>query len=707
MICTSCQANVPSDSAFCAKCGSPVEGNVPVPSDPLLRALEQAVGAQYEIIRLLGRGGMGAVYLARESALDRLVAIKVLPPEGADPEGHERFRREAKTAARLTHPNIVPLHTFGEAHGMMYFVMGYVSGESLSAKLKRKGKIEPDEARRILSDVAAALHYAHEQGVVHRDIKPDNILIEDDSGKPMLTDFGVAKLVAPGETLTQLGATLGTPHYMSPEQAAGDRQIDGRSDLYSLGVVGYQMLSGRLPFEGDSVRDILVQQVTKEPVPISVLDPSIPEDLARVTQECMKKDSAERISDGEAVHSALGVRRGAHDVIPADVEDGVRRLRFFTWLSGGSLIASTNMFYAWILGRLADDAWAGAVFALAGIGMCTIPALTMRWTGKLGRHSWRDVLKWVFRQPARWQMWWPRPLRRPDDMWDQLPKLVKRGRVAQSWFAGLIGSGAFTFPGVLWLLLNLPISEWVFNPISPLGVILLGGAPFGWTVLEAVRIDLWARRIGLPKALRKQLWSAPTADVDFWTTTPLDQYLQAGPTIGKLSGESLPQTPHGYVDAIVRAVADQGAVPKHIAEEAAGLGRQLLARIETLDEQIRLLGEGADPNEVGQLQQKLAALGQPTGSWSDDQRRKRQLVQEQYDLAKRMTDQFERAKERRDHTVEMLKTLWRQIASLIAAPSDTPLGRGEISEKVKALSDDLRRYREASEETVKLLEVKE
>ncbi len=274
------------------------------------------------------------MYLAREIALDRLVAIKVLPPEAADSESHERFRREAKTAARLTHPNIVPLFTFGEAHGVMYFVMGYVSGEPLSTKLKRKSKIEPEESRRILADVAAALHYAHGEGVVHRDIKPDNILIEDDSNKPMLTDFGIAKTLARGETLTQVGATLGTPHYMSPEQAAGDRDIDGRSDLYSLGVVGYQMLSGRLPFEGESVRDVLVQHVTKEPVPISVLEPALPEDLARVIDQCMAKDSDERMSDGEAVHTALGVQKGAHDLMPRDLEDIVQTLRPLRWMVG-------------------------------------------------------------------------------------------------------------------------------------------------------------------------------------------------------------------------------------------------------------------------------------------------------------------------------------------------------------------------------------
>jgi serine/threonine-protein kinase len=249
--CPSCTTLLPSEADYCPKCGAGVqrvqnaEGG-----DSALAALERAVGSQYKVIRLLGRGGMGAVYLARERALDRMVAIKVLRVEASDTEGSERFLREARTAARLTHPNIVPLHTFGEAEGLMYFVMGFVQGESLGEKLKREGRLDPDEVRRILADVAAALHYAHERGVVHRDIKPDNILIDDETGKPMLADFGIARSAAGGRTLTELGTTLGTPHYMSPEQAAAERDVDGRSDLYSLGVVGYQMLAGRCPFEG-------------------------------------------------------------------------------------------------------------------------------------------------------------------------------------------------------------------------------------------------------------------------------------------------------------------------------------------------------------------------------------------------------------------------------------------------------------------------
>src|SRR5262245_14414442 len=191
---------------------------------------------------------MGAVYLAHELALDRDVAIKVLPPEHAGTaELRERFKREARTAARLTHPNIVPLHTFGEVSGLLYFVMGYVAGESLADRLQRGGKLEPEAARIFLASVCDALDYAHRQGIVHRDIKPDNILVDAERA-PHVTDFGIAKGMVADGTLTTAGQLIGTPYYMSPEQAMGSASVGPRSDLYSLGVVAFEMVSGQLPF---------------------------------------------------------------------------------------------------------------------------------------------------------------------------------------------------------------------------------------------------------------------------------------------------------------------------------------------------------------------------------------------------------------------------------------------------------------------------
>ncbi len=268
------------------------------PSDPVRRSLEKALGGQHTILRLLGRGGMGAVYLARDTALERLVAIKVLPLDrGEDAASRERFRREARTAARLTHPNIVPLHGFGEADGMLYLVMGYVQGEPLSARMRQGRASGLVEARRIGAEIADALDHAHGRGVVHRDVKPDNILIDDETGRAMLADFGIAKAKGAGTAVTQAGGVIGTPAYMSPEQAAGREDLEGRSDLYSLGVVLYALIAGKPPFEGKDGGVLLVKHLTQAPPSLKAARSDVPDDLAAAVMRCLAKDREARFPD--------------------------------------------------------------------------------------------------------------------------------------------------------------------------------------------------------------------------------------------------------------------------------------------------------------------------------------------------------------------------------------------------------------------------
>ena len=267
--------------------------------------LERAVSTQYEVMRLLGQGGMGSVYLARERLLERLVAIKVLRSELVHGDARERFIREARTAAKLTHPHIVPLYSFGQAGDTLFYIMGFVEGESLEDCLKRSGTLGASQARRILAELADALEYAHSNGVVHRDIKPDNILIDRASGRAILTDFGIAKVESAGMTITRTGIIVGTPLYMSPEQAAGDREVDGRADLYSLGVIGYRMLTGRLPFEGKSIQDLFVKHATQEPTPIDTIDGDISFELASAVMRCLQKEPSRRWPAAAAFQRAL------------------------------------------------------------------------------------------------------------------------------------------------------------------------------------------------------------------------------------------------------------------------------------------------------------------------------------------------------------------------------------------------------------------
>ena len=279
------------------------------PTDPDLRAhVERVLASTYELDREIGRGGMGIVYKAKDRRLKRLVAIKVLPPELAfRAEIRTRFLREAETAAQLSHPNIVPIYSVDERDGIVYFVMALVEGENLAVRLHAHGALSPGEARRILLEVAHALAYAHERGVVHRDIKPDNILLQSGDGRVLVTDFGIARAVTEGadSRLTATGMAIGTPAHMSPEQSTGDRQIDGRSDLYSLGVVGYQMLTGDPPFEAPSTPALLVKHLSERPEPIISRRRGVPPDLERAVMLLLEKDPDLRFPSAAALAAAL------------------------------------------------------------------------------------------------------------------------------------------------------------------------------------------------------------------------------------------------------------------------------------------------------------------------------------------------------------------------------------------------------------------
>lgn len=269
--------------------------------------LADALGSAYTIEGEIGRGGMGVVYRAKDEKLKRPVAVKVLPPELAyRPDIRARFMREAETAARLSHPNIVPIHAVGDANDLVYFIMGLVDGESLALRLKRRGRLSVDEARRIMRETSDALAAAHQQGVIHRDVKPDNILLEGTRGRVMVTDFGIAKaLSAEGATLTEAGVAIGTPAFMSPEQAAGEREIDGRSDLYSLGVVAYQMLTGELPFQAPTVPGLLMKQISETPTPVERKRPETPKELSQTVMRCLEKDPEDRWPTADALRRAL------------------------------------------------------------------------------------------------------------------------------------------------------------------------------------------------------------------------------------------------------------------------------------------------------------------------------------------------------------------------------------------------------------------
>ena len=300
-----------------------------------LDALAEALAGQYAVEREIGRGGMGIVYLARDLKLDRLVAIKTLPPHLAgNADVRERFLREARTAAHLSHPNIVPIHRADEIGGQVFFVMGYVDGDSLAQRIQAAGRPPFAETVAQLRDVALALGYAHARGVVHRDVKAENILIDRATGRAVVTDFGIARL-AESKQLTATGQVLGTVHYMSPEQVTGEA-MDGRSDVYAVGVVAFLAFSGRFPFDSETPSAILVSHVTRSAPRLLDVAPDVPPRLAAVVDRCLAKSPADRFDSCGALAEALAA---AHD--DASNADRIRST------NGRQLVSETQAQSVW------------------------------------------------------------------------------------------------------------------------------------------------------------------------------------------------------------------------------------------------------------------------------------------------------------------------------------------------------------------------
>lgn len=287
-----------------------------------LERVRERLGDRYAIERELGRGGMGTVYLARDVRLDRAVALKVLPPEFAiDASLRERFLRETRTSASFSHPNIVPVHAVEESDDLVAFAMGYVEGESLGERVRRLGPLGVRELVRLLQDIGYALAYAHGRGVVHRDLKPDNVMIERATGRALLMDFGIARAIAaapaPGATqgLTRVGEVIGTPEYMSPEQASGDT-VDGRSDLYSLGLVAFFAATGQIAMGGATPQRVLIRQLTEAVPALGGMRPDLPSVLADAIDRCMAKEPDDRFDSAEALVEAIDETQLAAPDIP-------------------------------------------------------------------------------------------------------------------------------------------------------------------------------------------------------------------------------------------------------------------------------------------------------------------------------------------------------------------------------------------------------
>src|SRR5262245_13956437 len=263
------------------------------------------LGGRYRLEREVGRGGTAIVYLARDLKLDRDVAVKVLLGELAFAMGPERFRREINVVSRLSHPHILPIDDYGELDGHLYYVMPFISGETLHKRLERERQLPLTEAVRIAAEVASALDYAHRNGIVHRDIKPENILLQN--GEALVADFGIARAITEGggAKLTSTGVTLGTPAYMSPEQASADPGLDGRSDIYSLGCVLYEMIAGQPPFSGPTAQSIIARHALDEVPSLVIVRGTVPEEVEDIVLQSLAKLPADRFATAGDLAEAL------------------------------------------------------------------------------------------------------------------------------------------------------------------------------------------------------------------------------------------------------------------------------------------------------------------------------------------------------------------------------------------------------------------
>ncbi len=531
--------------------------------------VQRALGVQYRIVRELGHGGMGMVYLAQELALDRFVAVKVLRPDRADLHGaRERFRREARIAARLSHPGIVPLHTFGEVDGLWYFVMSYVRGMSLAERLRIDGRIAEAEGARIIAELAAALAHAHAEGVVHRDIKPANVLLDSASGRAVLADFGIAKLVD-GEGFTSTGLIVGTPSFMAPEQATGFAPVDERSDIYALGAVARAMMG-----DGMSPR------------------------LRAVIEQALRDVPGERWPSAEALHAALMRLEGmSADALPP------RARELPTFGAYALLWGALWLVVAAMKGRHFYDRL--LLVLVAAIVPCG--ALLHVWNASDRTVPPGELLQVAFWPPEWWSMWWPASLRRPGDLWRRLPRPAWAARVALSLFL-------VTLPALILL------REW-FDAVSTareflqveLTVLLGAAAVIGGALV-------WALRRGLHVHDASRLLFGATLPSRTWTTPALARLLRP---LGA-SEEPEPESAMQHLHAIVRRVP--GA---DVARRAEGQAE----RIATLDSEIAQLTQLATDAEVDRLQARLDGMQGPATTTAHDElhgllQRELEVVQE-------------------------------------------------------------------------------
>jgi hypothetical protein len=623
-------------------------------SDWVRAELENAIGARYEILELHGQGGMGMVFCARDRVLERLVAIKVLTP-GARMTGdaRARFQREARHNAAVSHPSIVPVIELGETREFPYIVMEFVKGESLARKLRHEGRLSADVTRRMLLDLSDALDYAHRNGIIHRDIKPENVLIRADSGRAMLADFGIAKALNDGKHLTQSGVAIGTPEYMSPEQAVGDRNLDHRSDLYSLGALGYTMLAGRPPHQGNGVGNVMTKHLLEDPVALRQLAPDAPQDLVAAISRCLEKDPQRRWPDARAFHRAIA-REASED------EPVAEELRAITGFGAFMVVLVLIATAVAVDGLMSKDNLKAVIALLAALLIGVGFVNHARGIADNG-----SALPYVLRvsmwPPKWWGLWWPRSLRRPGDVWECLPTSARLTRIVSTF---MLATVLLWLVGRSWLSLSARGRvDWGMRWLAGLALLVVALSLLRWIRIGFSFRDSWRLLFG------------PTVGATFWTQSHVNAVLLTRPDLAPAC--ATPDTVRAMLHAIEDAAGRLVGRSREAGSTAAEASRLLVNDIERLD---------ADIADLAQDAEALASLERQLSKMAQTQRDVRQRLEEAAKMMRARADLLDVRRLDREDANGTLRAIWTVIERLREQSGRGSPQENELIERLHALA---------------------
>ncbi|MDQ8164645.1 MAG: protein kinase [Gemmatimonadota bacterium] len=649
-------------------------------AEALQRRVEGAVGAIFDVEEEIGRGGMAVVYRAVDKRLRRKVALKVLPPDLAfRADVRSRFVREAQMAARLSHPHIVPIYAVDETNGIVWFAMGLVEGEPLAKQLAERPRPDIATVRRVLREVADGLSYAHAQGVVHRDIKPDNILIDAASGRALVTDFGIARAAEGDLRLTATGVAVGTPAYMSPEQAMGEKDVDGRADIYALGIVGWQMLAGELPFKSENTPGMLMKHISEQPRPLGEMRDGVPENLVYAIERAMAKGRNDRWPDAAAFRDALADQASAPARLP-DEASGARR--------GGSSAKP------WRFDPLRDDALQSTSGAEA----------LRKWREE--RRAWRERNKPatgdaepLTRRERRELEREDRAERRAAMTPEDRVRNVQRSAASYVFTVGFLAAiNFFTSPQFPWFI--FPALGMGIGLMSKLSGLWIDGIPISRLFRRQPPSDReGAAESALPRGSRRQRVLAGQRE---HTRLP-------APDLSGVPRDVL-DGPHG---ATVKEAAEAKVIIGDVIARLPEHDRLSLPDVKStavaLEERIRALAgamhqldRDASPEAMRRLEQKLADA-RASSSDSAERERRVGLLERQQSTLKDLAERRNQVASQLENSAILLQTMKLDLLKLRSSAMESNIADSTLAtQEARVVSTDIERLVDAANEVRKL-----